>query len=271
MKFIISAIVCFCTNFVYAQELYVYTEPASNVPANSLGVRLTQQWVLGQVPDGIGHQVAPELVWGVSSKWMLHSEFFFNKRNNNLRAEGASLYTKYRFYSEDDVHKHFRMAAFARMAYNSGVIMQPSIELNGGNSGYEAGIIATKLVNRVALSGSASFIHATNNRPSEKYRMNDVHRNAMAYSLSVGKLLLPTEYNSYDQTNLNLMFEFLGQSNFGSGYSYIDAAPSLQLIFKSRMRLDLGYRFALINELKRPVPGMFLLRFEYNLFNLFSK
>ena len=81
--------------------------------------------------------------------------------------------------------------------------------------------------------------------------------------------MLPKEYTSYNQTNMNLMFEMLGQTNLETGKSFIDLAPSLQLIIKSRMRLDFGYRFAVKKDLDRTASNGALLRFEYNIFNAF--
>ena len=81
--------------------------------------------------------------------------------------------------------------------------------------------------------------------------------------------MLPKEYTNYDQTNLNLMCELLGQTNLGSNKTYLDLAPSVQLIFKSRMRLDLGYRFPLVNDLMRTADRGVVIKFEYNFFNAF--
>lgn len=82
--------------------------------------------------------------------------------------------------------------------------------------------------------------------------------------------MLPKEYDNYEQLNMNWMIEFLGQTNLESGDSYIDMAPSLQFIIKSRFRIDLGYRFPLVNQLNRPASRFFLFRLEYNIFNAFK-
>jgi hypothetical protein len=68
---------------------------------------------------------------------------------------------------------------------------------------------------------------------------------------------------------MNLMVEFLGQANLGSGKSYLDIAPAAQLIFYSRFRLDAGYRLPIIRDLQRPSPGGAFVRIEYNFFNAF--
>ncbi len=64
---------------------------------------------------------------------------------------------KYRFYSQDDLNSHFRMAAFGRYSFNSADIHQEQIEILGHNTGFEAGIIATKLIKKLAISSSVSF------------------------------------------------------------------------------------------------------------------
>jgi len=43
--------------------------------------------------------------------------------------------------------------------------------------------------------------------------------------------MLLREYTSYNQTNMNLMLELLGQVNMNTGYSFFDIAPSVQFIF----------------------------------------
>jgi hypothetical protein len=60
---------------------------------------------------------------------------------------------KYRFYSEDDLNSHFRMA-YGRYSFNRADIHQEQIEILGHNTGFETGIIATKLLKKVAISSS---------------------------------------------------------------------------------------------------------------------
>jgi len=80
---------------------------------------------------------------------------------------------------------------------------------------------------------------------------------------------LPKTYVHYKQTNVNLMGELLGQTNFKSGKTFVDVAPVVQFIFLSKMRLDLSYRFALQNALQRSASNGALVRLEYNFFNAF--
>jgi len=254
---------------VFAQELFTYTEPASNMAKGTLGFRLNSTIMKDEVELKNNVQFMPEIMLGISKKWMIHFEGFVSDRNNNIIAEGGSFYTKYRFYSSDDVHSHFRMAAFSKLALNNSEIHQHAIDLNGHNSGYELGWVATALQHKVAISGSVSFLHALDNRNMVGYEFYNESRNAINYTLSTGKLMLPKKYKDYKQTNLNAMIEILGQTNINLGNSFIDCGPVLQLIFLSKMRLDCSYRFPLYNELHRTATNGFLIRFEYNVFNAF--
>lgn len=251
-----------------AQELFVFTEPASNMPAKSLGFRANNYLMSNGSIGRVNYHLVPEFMWGVSKKLMFSTEAFLSNRNKRFTVEGGALYTKYRFYSTDALHNHFRMSLFGRYSFNSSDIHQNAIDLNGHNSGYEGGMVATKLVKRVAVSAAVSYLHALDNR-KEKFLYSSTRRNAVNYSLSAGRLMLPKEYVNYKQTNLNLMLEFLGQTNMGSGRSFIDMAPSVQLIFLSRIRVDAGYRFPLLEILDRSSPRGFLIRLEYHIFNIY--
>jgi hypothetical protein len=103
----------------------------------------------------------------------------------------------------------------------------------------------------------------------EKFLYGNKSRNAVNYTLSFGKLMLPKEYTSFNQTNVNLMLEMLGQTNLNKGYTYIDIAPSVQFIFLSKMRVDVGYRHPLVTKLHRTTTKGVLLRLEYNIFNAY--
>lgn len=180
----------------------------------------------------------------------------------------GSLYVKYRFFSVDGVHNHFRLAAYGRASFNNSEIHQPAIDFYGRSSGYEGGMVATQLVNKVAFSATASALYAKDNG-SKKFLYGDRNRTAINYTLSVGKLMLPKQYTSYKQTNMNVMVEMLGQTNTGDGATYLDVAPSMQFIINSRIRIDLGYRYPLLTKLYRTSPKGVILRLEYNIFNAY--
>ena len=252
-----------------AQELYVYTEPASNMAARSIGFRLNNYFMRTAGTQQYSYMSAPEIMLGISKTIMIHGETFFSNRNDGFKLDGGTVYVKYRFYSEDEVHSHFRMAAYTRGSLNATPVHQPAIDMQGMNSGVETGLVATKLQNRLALSAGLSHLYAANNMKDNKFHYEKKDRHAVGYTLSAGRLMLPAEYTSYDQTNVNVMLEMLGQTNFGNGKTFLDLAPSVQFIIKSRMRVDLGYRLALVKDLQRTSEDAVLLRLEYNIFNAF--
>ena len=269
MRYVAIIFFCITGQRCFSQELFAYTEPASNMAVKSIGVR-TNNYLLRENATGNYHYSgAVELMYGVSKKLMIHGETFFGNEPKQFRIDGASVYAKYRFYAEDEVHSHFRMALTGKLSGVSTEVSQAAIDLAGKNSGAEFGIIATKLMHKTALSAGISFVHAFNDKTDNKF-ITSGNGNALNYNLSLGQLFLPKEYTDYKQTNLNGMLEFLGQTNTRSGNTYIDLAPSLQLIFFSKVRLDAGYRFPVVHSLSRSADRGFLLRVEYNFFNAFK-
>lgn len=255
------------TGNIYSQELFVLTEPASNMPAKSLGIRASN-WLMFEKPgNAVNYHVIPELMWGINSKWMLHAEGFFSSQNSSFMAEGGGLYIKYRFLSQDDVFKHFRMAAFGRASANNGDIHQQEIEINGHNTGYEAGLIATQLLHKVALSTTISHEHAFNNFQFE-FPKNYSER-VLNYSFSAGRLMHPKTYTDYKQININFMVEVLGQTQIENGKMFLDIAPSIQFIVNSQTRIDIAYKHSLYNDMIRTAPNGFLFRIDHLLFNVF--
>ena len=262
-------VLCFfslISSLCFAQELFVFTEPASNMPAKSVGLRISNSLMKETFTGKTNYHLLPELMWGVNKNLMLHAEGFISNRNNSLVYEGAGVYGKYRFLSKDDIHSHFRMAAFGRASINNSDIHQEEIETNAHNSGYEVGVIATQLLHKVAISASAAYERAMDNGNGNKFPVH--HSNdAMNYTLSAGKLMLPKEYTGYKQVNLNLMAELLAQRLNVYGKYYIDFAPSVQFIFNSQTRVDLGYRKQLKSNMERTAPNGFMFRIEHLLFN----
>ena len=254
----------------HAQELFVYTEPASNMPLGSLGVRLANMLMDEKGSNKYEYHLVPEVMWGVNKRLMLHADAFLSNADKNFKAEGGSFYAKYRFLSTDQVHSHFRMAAYGRYSFNNSTIDQQEIDLYGHNSGWQTGFVATQLLHKIALSANLSYLHAMDNGNDNKFPSTQ-SGSAINYSFSFGKLMLPKEYTDYKQTNLNLMVEVLGQTLGDNDGSYLDIAPSLQFIFNSQARIDIGYRQQLMSSMYRTAPDGFLLRFEYLFFNAFKK
>ncbi len=248
----------------FSQELYVNTEPASNMATNSLGIRLENQGYFNPYKT----RTTLELMFGASRRLMVHGSLYVSDYYEpQSHLEGGSVYAKYRFLSVDSVQKHFRGAVFAKLSSIDNPIPYQEISLDGDNSGFQSGVVFTQLLHKLALSGSASYLHAWGNTGG--YNLPFGHAtNAMAYTLSAGYLLLPKTYTSYNQTNLNIYTELLGKTNPGLGQSYLDAAPAVQFIFNSLIRVDFSYRVPLYSSMERNTAHVYLVRVEYNLFNL---
>lgn len=265
-RLIVFLLVLLATN-AKAQELFVMTEPASNMPSGSIGVRAMNSFMYEK--DGtLNYHIMPEVMWGASAKWMFHFQSFHSNRSTGgLKTEGGSLYAKYRFYSSDDLHSHFRMAAYGRYSKNRADIHQEEIETMGHNTGYELGFVATKLKNKVAVSSSLSFEKALNNMPDYKFPTTQSN-SATNYTLSIGRLMYPNKYKNFKQTNINFMCEFLGQRLNANGKSNLDVVPSLQFIIRSQARIDLAYRQQIYSTMSRTAPNGFMIKFEYTFFNV---
>ncbi|HLY69996.1 MAG TPA: hypothetical protein VKR53_09710, partial [Puia sp.] len=99
------------------QELYVSTEPASNMATGSIGIRFNTKLFDMKPAGAYAIRLDPEIMFGVSKKIMIHlNAYASDMYQQNLKFEGVSVYGKYRFYSEDDVHSHFRMAGFGKVS-----------------------------------------------------------------------------------------------------------------------------------------------------------
>jgi hypothetical protein len=294
-KYCVLPFIFFC-HLAFAQELYVSTEPASNMAIGSIGLRINSK-VFKMNHDGKYNRsrTETEIMIGAGKKLMFHiAGYSSDMFGNNYRFEGAGIYGKYRFFSTDDVHQHFRMAAFARMSFigNPEVLITTAthilpdgngsfvqhleelhlqsneIDLDGNNSGVASGIVATKLQNRFALSASLSYLYRMNNIGHKTEIFQPQH--AIGYTTSAGLLLFPKEYTSYKQTNMNLYMELIGQSFMDKKQYYIDVAPAVQFIFNSIARLDLSYRTQVAGNINRLSNTNFMVRFEYNLLNVFG-
>jgi hypothetical protein len=252
-----------------AQELFSMTEPASNIAARSISTRIDNS-IMDEINSSkINYHLIPEVAVGVSKKLMLRLSTFFSNRTRRFKNEGGSIYAKYRFLSNDAIQKHFRMAAFVTISFNNSDIHQEEISMNGHNTGLEAGLVATKLVHKIALSATVSIVKAVDNGNNNKFIYGSNNSKTVNYSFSFGKLLLPKAYSNYRQTNINLMVETMSQVNTGSGKYYVDIVPTVQLIINSESRIDLSYRKQLSSNLLRTAPNGFFIRIEHNFFNVF--
>lgn len=266
-KTIITAILFFSIRGASSQELYVFSEPASNMPAKSLGIKLTGK-LYNTGAASVTQRYMPEFMMGINKSWMVHgSSTFSNIYSQRFRLESGKLYAKYRFYSSDDVHQHFRMAAFADAALTRNPYIYDEMNLDGDNSGVQVGMIATQLVNKFALSSTASY---TKIFRSENLHHSNAALNGLNYALSAGLLVLPKQYVSYNQTNLNVYLELLGMRSLDNHHYTLDLAPALQLIFNSNSKINIGYRFQVKGNMNRISTETYQISLERTIFNVLN-
>ena len=253
-----------------AQELYVFSQPASNVPSKSLSFKATSRFTESRATDKYRQRYLPEVMFGVDKNWMIAlGAAFSNHYFSNIRYDGARLYAKYRFLSNDDVHRHFRMAAFADAAYTRNPYRYQEVTLEGDNDGAQIGLIATQLVNKTAVSATAAYTRIFAAKAEHQQHLGHA-LNMLNYSISAGQLLLPKEYTGYGQTNLNLYLEVMGMKGLDNDHYLLDLAPAVQLIFNSNTKVNLGYRFQVTGNMTRVGENMIQVGVEYTLLNAFK-
>lgn len=250
---------------IHAQELYVFAEPASSLPAHALSVKFKNHFTgKNEFFDRLSYRLAPQVFMGLSKNMTLRiGSTFSNMYTYNPKLESAHFYMKFRFLSSDAVHRHFRMAGFFEAAKTSSPFHFDEINLGGDKSGIEAGLILTQLWHKLALSATVSHTQVL-----DSYRWDKgVHAGLHSYQslqsvISAGYLLFPRTYTSYKQTNLNVYLELLTQRLLDQNRYYVDVAPALQLIFSSQTKLNLGYRVQLGADMERMMRRYWLLSVE---------
>ena len=152
---LISLFTCLTVS-VTAQELYVFSEPASSLPAHSLSVKFKDHSVTkDNIYGRFSNRLMPQLMAGLSKNLMLRAGVSVaNMHTPETKYESFSVYAKYRILSKDELHKHFRMAVFTEVSKTRIPFHYDEITLMGDKSGVEAGIIATQLWHKFALSGT---------------------------------------------------------------------------------------------------------------------
>ena len=76
MKRVLTLLFC-VLNFQlgFTQELFSFTEPASNMPSKSIGFRLTNTLMKEDASNQYNLHLLPEIMVGVNRHFMFHAEF----------------------------------------------------------------------------------------------------------------------------------------------------------------------------------------------------
>lgn len=257
-----------------SQELFVYSEPASNIPAKSINLKLADHYFsYDKVFGRQAYRVLPEVQIGVYKKLSLYLGITFSDMHTvGFEYESCFMFAKYRFLTLDDIHKHFRMAVFINASKTEAPFHYDEAGLSGDKTGIDAGVISTLLSNKFALSATVSHIQLldTSRFRDVVYLPQRVYQ-AMYYSLSAGYLLFPREYHGYNQLNVNLYLETLAQQSLNKNTYYIDLAPAVQFIISSNTKINIGYRFQTASNMDRTSKNSWTFSVERLFLDLIKK
>jgi len=258
----------------YAQELFINTEPASNMPTHSYG------FVIGSESFGNHGSIFTrndlEFMYEETGDLMTHVMLHASNYYGSYGFNNFGAYAKYRIYTDDGFKQHFRIAAYALGAIGVQRNTFADVMLDGGNRGLETGLIFTLLENRFAVSSTIAAVMLV---PEVRAAPGIVFQNVRNYdySLSAGYLVHPDHYESYNDLNVNCYAELLGKyitynkavagSVTAEHGTVLDLAVGPQLIINSIWRIDLSIRTRLISGVESfPKPSL-LLRYEQMFFH----
>lgn len=271
-QILLSVVLLLKGGAAWSQELYVATDPASNMPAKAIGFRFNYKGM--ESPSRIMSRYQAEVRVGITKKLMaMGSLGFSDYYQPKTQYEGIQLGAQYRVFSIDKVHRHFRGAIWARYSHSLNAQHMSDLNLSGDHSGITFGGTLTQLIHKVAISSSWGWSNVYYAQKESGFDQGKT----ITGSLSIGALAYPWRYqSSFKKTNVNLYLETLGGWN--SGYEglvgphpiqnghWIDLQPAIQFIFNSQTRIDLAYRFELDAHVRRMGPNMVVFRIEHLLF-----
>lgn len=302
MKGILIFLFTFASLITFSQELFPLNLPASTLPKGVLGIREFNESY--KEVDRFRNLFSLRFMYGLSSKLTLmasgtvtnhHAKNFplnlvshthsgnqtiYNTGNYQrglkypYQFTGIYLYAQYRFFSRDGKNKHFRMAAYADGSTVKVAHDESEPTLLDDTRGLGAGLIATYLNKKMAVSFTGGFIvpgaysgFSPDSLGGPLISTKIEYGKAVKYDLSFGYLLLPLHYSNYKQVNLNLYLELEGKAyqqakvyQYGGiievpiqtpllkAGNYVEAHPGFQFIFNSNLRVDVTAGFPLLNK-----------------------
>lgn len=252
------------------QELFISTEPASNMPARSWGLRAGGE--SSAMNNVIQTRTEFEAMYGFTKDIMGHLQLYASNHLGGYTYENVGLYAKYRFYTDDGFKYHVRSALYGKAMLGKQATTTPLAGLDGGTTGFGVGNVTTLLIDHFAASATLGAAFGTPNIQIDEHH---IYRDITTYnySLSFGYLVLPTHYTSYDNPNLNLYAEFLGKYasysedehdvSMKTNANEIILSVGPQLILSSIARIDLAFRTALSSNAQHRTPNSVVVKFEH--------
>ncbi len=276
-----------------AQELYINSPAAANISKGRMELRNTVE----SFRNFNYFYNSIEVNYGVTGNLSMYNkvDYTFNEGYKFVGSYEQAF--RYRFWDIDKKHQHIRFALQSgfRMPFDPVSVSGDNIEyelhpghvvqfLSGAdnltvplidfyatdNFTFKNSLIATGLFDRFSLTAETGYNF---NFPKEHFRFG----NYWNWGLSAGYLLLPTQYDSYNDVNLNLYFEnkaYFFEKNsyhgnklrYSGGFRYV-AGFGVQTIFFSSLLLEAMYVIPVhSNEYIKDDTRSLLLSVRYQFF-----
>jgi len=271
MRWIILFFLCLST-LGYAQELFIFSEPASTMPKRAVALRINSRHY--GTPSGYFYKINPEIGYGLHKNFTARvNGFYSNWANPQGYWDAVGISTKYKILTIDEHHAHKRLAVTGRLVYSFQPLPMEWMMGEGNTSMASGGIVYTQLIHKLALSGK--LIYSKLLQGWNKNHGYLISGEVLEWQVSSGFLVLPIHYEHFKQVNVNLYAEYLGQQNLGvimderSPASYSinhDLGLGTQLIFASRLTLELACRLNIGGNMDRPTHSTYYLNLEYRIF-----
>ncbi len=281
---------------LYSQELYIVSHPAANLSKNRIEFRNN---IISYDNFRYYHN-SFALNYGLLGNLSIYNDVFYTLDKGYKFFGNYEFAARYRFLDKDKKNYHIRSAIQSgivipvnatpivsgavdyelhpghRVRFYNFVndITVPSVDFHTtDNYTIKNDIIVTNLIKRFSVTGEMGF---NINVPKSDFKFG----NYFDWSLSMGYLLLPREYKSYNDVNINLYMEnkayyflknkFLGNEITNSGGFRVDTYLGVQSIFYSSIMLELSYKipvhsneFAETNIGKRASALLFSIRYLF--------
>lgn len=255
----------------FAQELYIVSKAAANISKNRIEVRN----IAKSYDQMKAFHYDFQLNYGLLGNLTLYNNVTYTIDENYQFLGNYNVDARYRFLDIDKRNYHWRFAyqGGATIPVNPKPIVSGEVEyeLHPGHkvSFYEFGgditvpsvdfhttdnytirnsVIATNLIGKFAATGEMSY---NVNIAGNDFKFGNYYE----WDLSLGLLVLPKVYKSYDDINVNLYSEskayyfeknkFLGEEISNSGGFRLDTYLGVQAIFFSSLMAELSYMIPL--------------------------
>lgn len=252
----------------YSQELYIVSHPAANLSKNRIELRNN---VMGYDNFNYYHN-SFALNYGLLGNLTLYNDVYYSLD------QGYKFFGNYEFAARYRIKDFDKKNYHIRTAFQSGVVIPvnakpivdgaveyeihpghkvkfynfvnditiPSVDFHTtDNYTIKNDLIVTNLVDKFSATGEMGF---NVNMPQNEFKFG----NYFDWSLSFGYLLLPREYKSYNDVNVNLYLEnkayyfyknqFLGNDILNSGGFRLDSYLGIQSIFFSSLMVEMSYK-----------------------------